>query len=72
MQQRVWSEKHDVFTEEVNKITLIAYNDKRIQLIDSRESYAHGTSKDIIRKNEEIKYRNIIKRYKKWLTLMML
>ena len=37
---------------------------KKIQSIDSIEPYAHGTSKDLAYKKEEIKYNNIIKRYK--------
>ena len=41
-----------------------------MQSIDSIEAYAYGTSKNIVSKKEEIKCDNIIKRYKKWLTLM--
>ena len=40
--------------------------------IDSIETYAYRTSEDLVSKKEEIKCNNIIKRYKKWLTLMML
>ena len=36
-----------------------------MQLIDSIEAYAYGTSKDLLNKKEEIKCNNIIKRYKK-------
>ena len=43
-----------------------------MQSIDSTETYAYGTSKDLVTDKEEIEYSNIIKRYKKWLTLMML
>ena len=39
-QQRFRSQKHNVFTEEVNKITLSANDHKRIQSIDSVETYA--------------------------------
>ena len=40
---------------------------------DSIETYAYGTSKDLVSEKEEMKCSNIIiKRYKKWLTLMML
>ena len=48
-------------TEEVYKIALSANDDKRIQSIDSIETYAYGTSKELIYKNEEIKLNNIIK-----------
>ena len=43
-----------------------------MQLVDSIETYAYGTSKDLVSEKEEIKCNNIIKRYKKLLTLMML
>ena len=43
-----------------------------MQSIDLIETYAYGTSKDLVSDKEEIKCDNIIKRYKKLLTLMML
>ena len=43
-QQRSRNEKHNVFTEEVNKIALSVNDDKRIQPIDSLETYTYGTS----------------------------
>ena len=61
--QRFQSERH-VFTEEINKVALGSNCDKRMQLIDSIETYAYGTSKDVIRKKEKIKRNNIIKQYK--------
>ena len=36
-----------------------------------KETHAYGLSKDLVSEKEEIKCNNIIKRYKKWLTLMM-
>ena len=54
-QQRFRSEKYNVFTEEVNKIALIAHDDKRIQSIDSTETYAYQTNEKIIQKIEESK-----------------
>ena len=47
-QQRFRSEKHSVFTEEINKIALISNDDKIIKLIDSIEISAKGTSKDLV------------------------
>ena len=53
-----------VFTEEVNKITLSSNDDKRIQSIDSIETCAYGTSKDLICKEEKNKHNNETKQYK--------
>ena len=64
MQQRFRSEKLNVFTEEVNKIALIAKDDKRMQSIDSTETYAYGTRKHLVCKKENIKCNNLIKQYK--------
>ena len=70
--QKFKSESHDIFTKKVNKIALNSNDDERMQSIDSIETYAYGMSKDILNKKGEIKCKNIIKRFKKWLTLMML
>ena len=64
-QQRFKSERRNVFTEEVNKIVLSANDDKKIQLIDSVETHAYGTRKDLICKKEKTKCNNIIKQCKK-------
>ena len=71
-QQRFRSGKHNVFTEEVNKIVLRTNDDKRIESIDSIEAYPYGTIKHVVCKREEIKCNNMSKQHKKWLTLMML
>ena len=63
-QQRFKSERHNLFNEEINKIALSSNYDKRMQSIDSIETYAYGTSKDLVSEKEEIKCNNIIKRYK--------
>ena len=39
-------------------------DDKRIQSIDSIETYAYGMSKDLVCKTEEIKCNNKIKQFK--------
>ena len=36
-----------------------------MQSIDSIETYAYGTRKDLVSEKEDIKCNNIIKRYKK-------
>ena len=61
IQQRFKSEKHNVFTEEINKIALSSNGNERIQSIDSIETNAYGASKDIISDKEEIKCNNTIK-----------
>ena len=71
-QQRLKSERYNVSTEEINKTALSSNDDKRMESIDSIETYAYGTSKDQINEKEVIKCNNIVKGYKKWLTLMML
>ena len=43
-----------------------------MQSIDSMETYAYEIRKDLVSEKEEIEWNDIIKRYKKWLTLMML
>ena len=53
-----------MFTEEINKIALRSNHDKRMQSVDSIETYAYGACKDLISKKEEIKCNNIIKSYK--------
>ena len=55
----------NVFTEEIDNIALSSNDHKRMQSIDSVETYAYETSKDLISDKEEIKCSNIIKRYKK-------
>ena len=47
-QQRFRNERYDVFTEEINKITLILHDDKRIQSIDSIETYAYGMNEVLV------------------------
>ena len=42
-----------------------------MQSIISIETYTYGTSKDLLSTKEDIKSNNIVKRYKKWLTLRM-
>ena len=38
----------NVFTEEINKISSSLNDDKRMQSVDLIETYAYGTSKDLI------------------------
>ena len=56
------SERHNVFTEEINKIALSSNYDERLWSIDSIETYAHGMSKGCLCKKQSIKH-SIIKQY---------
>ena len=44
-EQRFRSEKHNVFTEEINKIALSLYDDKRMQSTDLIETHVYETKK---------------------------
>ena len=70
--QRFKSERRNAFAKEMTKVALSSNNDKRMQWIDSMETNAYGTSKTLVSEKEEIKCNNIIKRYKPWLTLLVL
>ena len=54
-QQSFKSEKHNFFTEEVNKVSLSSNNDKRTQSFDLIETYPYRMSKDLVSEKEEIK-----------------
>ena len=56
--------ENNVFAEEINKVTLSSNDDKRMQSIDSIETYAYGTSKVLASGKAEIKSSNILKQYK--------
>ena len=43
-QQRFKNERHDVYTEEINKIALSRNDDKRLQTFDGITSYPYGAS----------------------------
>ena len=57
------SERHNVFTEEINKIAWSSNDNKRMQSTDLIKTYAYGTSKVLVSQEDEIK-RNNIKWYK--------
>ena len=58
-QQRFKSEKHDVYTEEVNKIPLSSNYDKRLQTFDGIASYPYGTIAGKVCKTELLSKVNI-------------
>ena len=62
-QQRRESERHNAFTEEINKIALSSKDYKRITSIDLIERYAHGTKKYLVSEKGMIKCNNIINWY---------
>ena len=51
-QQKFKSERHNVYTEDVNKIALISNDDKRLQAYDRITSYPYGTSAGKVCKTE--------------------
>ena len=51
-QQIFKSEAHNVYTEEINKITLSSNDDKRLQTFDRITSYPYGTSAGKVCKTE--------------------
>ena len=52
-QQRSKNERHNVFTEEINKIVLSINDNKRTQSIRSIEAYAYGTTKNLVSEKEK-------------------
>ena len=58
-QQIFKSEKHDVYTEEVNKIALSSNDDKRLQTFDGITSYPYGTIAGKVCKTELLSKVNI-------------
>ena len=52
-QQRFRSERHNVFTEEINKIALSSNDNKIMPSIDSIETHAYETSEDLVSETEE-------------------
>ena len=62
IQQSYKSERHNVSTEEMNKIVLCSNDDKRMHSVDLIETYAYEMSKYLVSEKEEIKFNNIVKR----------
>ena len=58
-QQRFKSERHDVYTEEINKIALNSNDDKILQTFDRTTSYPYGASAGKGRKTELLRKVNI-------------
>ena len=65
IQQRFKRERHNAFTEEINKVDLNSKDDKRLSSIGSIEKDAYGTRKELASEKEETKCNNLIKPYKK-------
>ena len=58
-QQRFKSERHDIYTEEINKIALSSNGDKRSQTFDRITSYPYGTSVGKVCKTELLSRVNV-------------
>ena len=54
-QQRFKSERHNIFTAEINKIALSLNDNKRMQSIDLTVINAYGKFKDLVSEKKEIK-----------------
>ena len=54
---------HNLLIEEINKIAFSSNDDKIMESIDLIETYAYGTSTDLVTEKEEIKSNSMIKRY---------
>ena len=57
--QRFKSERHDVYTEEINKIALSSNDYERLQIFDRITSYPYGTSAGEVSKTELLSKVNI-------------
>ena len=53
---------HNLLIEEINKIAFSSNDDKIMESIDLIETYAYGTSNDLVTEKEEIKSNSMIKR----------
>ena len=58
-QQRFKSERHDLYTEEINKIPLSSNDDKTLQTFDRMTSYPYGASVGKVCKTELLSKVNI-------------
>ena len=58
-QQRFKSQRHDLYTEEVNNIALSSNDDKRLQTFDKITTYSYGTSAGKVCKAELLSKVNI-------------
>ena len=52
IQQRFSSEKHDVLTNEINKVASSSIDDKRIQSIGSTETYVYLYLRKYVRRKK--------------------
>ena len=57
-QQRFLTEKHNVFTEAINKIALSSNDGKRLQSVDLIDTYGYRRSKYVVSAKEVIKSNN--------------
>ena len=57
--QRFKSERHDIYSETVNKIALSSNDDKRLQTFDRITMYPYGTSAGRVCKTELLSKVNI-------------
>ena len=63
-QERFKNEKNIIFTKQIDKIAFSSNDDKRMQSIDSIETNAYETNKDLVSQKEMIKCNDIKKQYR--------
>ena len=59
-QQRLKSDHHNVYTEEINKIAFSSNDDKRLQTSDRIKTYPYGTDAFKVCESEMLKCKRLI------------
>ena len=57
--------KNHIYLIKQRILSLSSNDNKRMESIDSKETYVYGTRKDLASEKEETKYNNLTKWYKK-------
>ena len=60
LQQSFKCDYHEVYTEEINKISLSSNDDKRLQTYDRIKTYPHGTNSFKVCESEMLKCKRLI------------
>ena len=60
LQQSFKCDYHEVYTEEINKISLSSNDDKRLQTYDRTKTYPYGTNSFKVCESEMLKCKRLI------------